>query len=745
MRPYRPGGRALSRRLVPAVFLFTSLALSSTPAPLHGAERERLVVDPDGRPLPRAHVRLLDSSDQPILELFADDLGRFRLDTDDSCQVEASMPGFLTTRVSCASGDPRIALPVAPIQETVVVTATRTEAPASQVGAATTAFTAEEIARRQTPLVSELVRSSPGAMVLQTGGLGGITALFVRGGESTYNTVLLDGIPINEPGGTFNFNNLTTENVERVEVVRGANSALFGSDAMSSVVQLFTKRGLALAARPQVSAQIDGGSYGTMRTTGSVAGATGGWDYSLAASRLSTDNRVPNAAFGNTTVSANLGRALDGRTTVRGIVRAELGRNGVPGQTAYGRPDLDASLEQHQVFAGLTLDQRTTRNFRQRVSYSSASTNQASRNLVEDAPFTPAYDGRVAPFEWTDFLYDSRNRLRRYHASYQADWHVAGTGRGDHRITALVDWTGERARLEDLLTGESTRPSRNNYGAAVQHQLLWKRVSTSIGARIEKNASFGTAAVPRASAVYTAREGRGNIGDTRLRAVVGLGIKEPTLLQSFSLSPFFAGNPNLRPERSRSMEVGIEQRFASDRLKLEATWFGSRYRNIIGLRTTEGFFAEYVNVGLTQARGAELSAELAPHRSVRVRGGYTFLDSEIVESTSEFSPVFAAGQSAFRRPRHSGFVSTSWNLSRLTVDVNGTFVGQFVDSDFASLEPSITRNMGWTTWDGRASWRLTPNASALFAVDNIGDRDYQQPLGYLALRRAVRAGLRVTF
>lgn len=744
MRPRHHGGRALPSRLVHRVCLFTTLSVCAASGALHAADRHGVVVDPDGRPLARARVRVLDSADRPIAELFTDDQGRFRLDTDDSCRIEASLPGFRTMRVPCASAEPRVELPVAPVQETVVVTATRTDAPASQVGAAVTAFGPEEIERRQTPLVADLVRTSPGAMVLQTGAPGGVTGLFVRGGESSYNTVLLDGIPINEPGGTFNFNNLTTGNIERVEVVRGANSALFGSDAMSSVVQLFTKRGTAAHARPQVSAQFDGGSYGTARTTGAVSGASRGWDYAVGATRFTTDNRVPNSAFGNTTLSANVGRAIDSRTTVRAIVRGELGRNGTPGQTAYGRPDLDATLEQRQVFAGFTFDQRTTRGLRQRVSYSRAATNQASMNLQADPPFTPAFEGRVAPFEWSDFLYDSRNRLRRHHASYQADWHTAGP-RGDHRVTALVDWTGERARLEDRMAGDTTRPSRNNFGAAIQHQLLWKRLSTSLGGRIEKNASFGTAAVPRLSLVYTLRDGGTHAGATRLRAVAGLGIKEPTLLQSFSLNPYFAGNPNLRPERSRSVEIGIEQRLAGDRAKVEATWFDSRYRNIIGLRSTEGFFAEYVNVGLTRARGAEFAAELAPHAAVRVRGGYTWLDSEILESTSGFSPVFAPGQWAFRRPRHSGFVSGAWTVSRLSIDLTGTFIGRFVDSDFASLEPAFVRNAGWSTWDGRASWRLSGRAAALLAVDNIGNLNYQQPLGYLALRRAVRTGLRVTF
>ncbi len=754
MRPSRPGGRAMSRRLRTAVCL-VSLASLSTPFSLSAADLrvEGTVVDQDGRPLPRARVRVLPPLDAGAASAvagtdgFTDDSGRFNLTALSSCRVEASLSGFRTASIDCSTQTLRLELVVAPIQETVVVTATRTGVPTGQLGVSSTTFTAEDIARRQARSVTDLLRSTPGAMVLQTGGPGGVTGLFVRGGESNYNTVLVDGIPVNEPGGTFNFNTLTTENIERLEIVRGANSALFGSDAMSSVVQLFTARGAGRAtAAPSVTAQIDGGSYGTMHASASAAGAAGRLDYSLGAARFSTDNRVPNGGFDNTTASANIGTTIGANATLRGVVRAELGTTGTPGQTAYGRPDLDAFYEHREVLGGVTFDQQVTRAFRQRATYSLSASRQASTNLLEDAPYTPSYEGRVSPFEWYDFTFDSRTALRRHYASYQGDWHVASGGRGgDHRITVVGDWNGERARLDNRMTGDRTDASRDNFGAAVQHQMLWRRLSTAVGGRVERNENFGVAFVPRGSAVLVLHEGTGRIGSTRLRGAAGLGIKEPTVLQTFSTSPYFSGNPDLQPERSRALEAGLEQRLAGDRVKLDATWFDNRYRNIIGLRSTGGYNSEYFNIGLTRARGAELGAEIAPVSALRVRAGYTFVDSAIVESTSEFSPVFAVGQWAFRRPRHSGFVQAAWTWQRLTADVIGTGIGRFVDSDFSSLEPSILENAGRTTWDARVSYRVLPKVTALLSVDNLTNRNYQEPLGYYALQRAVRAGLRVAF
>src|SRR5262249_8160643 len=218
-------------------------------------------------------------------------------------------------------------------------------------------------------------------------------------------------------------------------------------------------------------------------------------------------------------------------------------------------------------------------------------------------------------------------------------------------------------------------------------------------------------------------------------------------LQSFSPSPFFRGNPDLLPERSRSVEAGVEQRLAGDRARVALTWFDNRYRNLISTRTTNPatFEAQYFNVGLTAARGAELSADVAPVPGMHLRGGYTFLDSEIVDSTSPTSVVLRAGKWLFRRPRHSGFFGVGWSRGRIGADLTGLFVGRFVDSDFASLQPPILEHESYTTWDARVSVRVVPQATVLLSIDNLADTDYMEPLGYPALRRAIRAGVRVGF
>jgi outer membrane cobalamin receptor len=731
-----------------SVFIFL-LSVPSSARAANGLSGE--VVDQSGRALPRALVRIFDSSGTEIASTFSDEAGRFRVSTAPAgCRVGVSLDGFAPGGAPCGSGEGvRIVLTVAPIQETVVVTPTRTEAPANQTGVSVTAFTAEDIQRRDVPLVADLLRSTPGVVVIRTGGPGAVTSLFVRGGESDYNKVLIDGIPVNEPGGVFNFSNLTTDNLDRIEIVRGAYSALFGSDAMSSVVQLFTRHPDDRDGRPHATVAFEGGTYDTIRGNAAVSGASGAVDYAAGVARFTTDNNVPNSRFENTTLSANVGLALSGTATIRFIGRAELEHVGTPGQTAFGRPDLDAFFDRHDGLGGISFDQQVTPRFRQRASYSLAVSNQQSTNLIADPPYTPRYGDSVAPFEFSDFTFDTRTDLRRHHASYQADWRLStdASRTGDQELTIVGDWDGERANLIDNLAGTTVPASRNNFGLSVQHQALWARTFVTLGARIEHNDSFGAAAVPRGSIAYVLRTGGGIAGSTRLRASGGLGIKEPTLLQSFSPSPFFKGNPDLEPERSRSLEIGVEQRLARDHGRIDVAWFDNEYRNLISTRTTDPttFSAEYFNIGLSRARGVEVSGDAAFGGPFRARGGYTFLASEIVDSTSPDNVVFQPGQWLFRRPRHSGFAGLMWVSGRLKADVTGVFIGRYVDSDFASLVPPLVENPGHTTWDARVSWNLTPRVAATLAVDNLTDANYMEPLGYPALRRAIRAGVRAGF
>jgi vitamin B12 transporter len=287
--------------------------------------------------------------------------------------------------------------------------------------------------------------------------------------------------------------------------------------------------------------------------------------------------------------------------------------------------------------------------------------------------------------------------------------------------------------------------SRKRAGTT-QLQALWPQLFVTGGLRVEDNTSFGVATVPRISVAWIAHRGSGAYGETKLKAAAGLGIKEPTIVQSFSPSPSFPGNPDLEPERSRSLEAGIEQRFLNDRAKVDVTWFDNRFEDIISTQTVSfnPFRGEYLNIGLTRARGAELTGELAPAPAVRISAGYTFLASEVLEGVAD-SVVFDVGEWLFRRPRQSGFAEVTGIWKRLTVDVTAVFVGKRVDNDFSALEPPMTTNDAYSLWNLRASFQFSPRLSVIGAVDNLWNDDYMEPLGYPALGRAGRLGVTARF
>lgn len=724
----------MTARLVPLIFLaslFVPLCLSSQTV---SGNITGTVLDPNGDPVPRAAVRLLAADGTEVVRTRTNTQGRFRFDdlTATAYTLAAELVGFEpATRNVTPGSEVEVTLELAPVREQVVVTATRTQAPSAQVGASTSVITRQEMENRLALPVSELLRSLPGVAVVRSGGLGAITSLFVRGGESDYNKVLLDGIVLNEPGGTFFFDNLMTENLERVEVVRGPQSALFGSDAMTSVIQLFTRRGRAETLRPRFTFSAEGGSNDTWQTRARMSGQVAAFDYSLLWARLSTDNREPNSAFHNTTLSGNFGLELNDRTTLRVIARGELGRVGTPGPTVFQPPDLDAFFRRRDGSLGLSLRNQSTSFWEQRLTYGFAKSRQVSRNLIADFPF--------------DFLNDNR----RHHLSYQSDWHAGQAGRalGQHVFTFAFEWDREQGAFGDRLFGQApVQAQRDNFGYVVQHQAIWGRLFLTNGFRVEDNDSFGTSAVPRTSVAYLLRQGSGLLGATKLKFNFGLGIKEPALVESFSPSPFFLGNPALGPERIRSFDFGAEQRFGHDRGKLEVNWFDNRFRDqiafVFDFRTFTGTF---FNIGRTKAKGAEVILELAPGWGLRGIGSYTFLDSQITRSTSPFSPVFREGQSLFRRPRHSGSLRLFWDWRRVNLTSSTVFVGRRVDSDFFAAPEPLTSNKGYTKWDLAWHYRSPHQVTYFGVVENLLNQDYMEALGFPALKLTFRAGARVEF
>jgi outer membrane cobalamin receptor len=770
--------------------LFLALHLTSIGVHAQGERRtvQGTVLDMTGAAVRGARVTLKRPTGFAVREGATNARGEFRFDdlSPEIYLLVVEAEGLVQTgggeeiRLDRGAVGPiAIRLVISAIRDGVVVSETRTETRASESLSSVYLVSANELLRTQATSVLDVLRGSPGVTVMQTSRRGGVTSLFVRGGESDYTKVLIDGIPINDAGGAFDLSDLTTENADRVELVRGAQSALYGSDAMSGVLQFVTRRGT--STTPELNVSAEGGSFAFNREWASLAGVAGRFDYAGSFAHLRTRGRDRNDDYQNRTASANLGYRFSERTQLRITARSENSGLGVPGPTARQFPDPDERARRRRIAAGGRLEDQTTGIWRQSFSFVLAENNQAS--------FDPAAQDLTVPgtppdtnFAFNDFVSFFSNHQRRRGLRYQSDLALP---RGN-LVSAGLDYEQERAVFVSGFTGSNrVAPDRTNVGAFVQDQFgLFSRWSLTAGLRVEYNRAelpqtlasilaglgsvpytgrvgFGTKVVPKIASAFLLRRGDGQagLGSLRLRASYGEGIKSPTLVEAFSPSVFFLGNPALRPERARSFDVGIEQFFGNDRVRVEATYFENRFRDQIAfvgnpatfggpVTTPDGRLTNFVNFDRARARGVELSAFLRPVRRLSFGGNYTFLDSkqtaaaDIIDfNTLKLAPNPEVGLRLLRRPRHSGSLNVSWVGRRVEASLAGYFVGQRRDLDPVSFSRLAT-NKGYSKVDLAGSYRLAPRVTLFARIENLLNRNYQEVLGYPAYRLNFSAGMR---
>lgn len=724
----------MSRLLVSLLAVLLS-ATAASAGSLEGAVRTA-----DGIALPQ--VVLVVSGPAGDRTVVSGPEGRFHLDglAAGEYRVTLTTPGFVlepaaTFAVADGATAAELTLAPAPVRERVLVSATRGDAPASTLGVATTVLDREAIAERQAASFLELIQGTPGIATARTGGLGNQGSLFVRGGESRFARILVDGVPVNEPGGAFDLGSALPFELDRVEIVRGAASSLYGTDALAGVVNLVTRRALP-GEGPGVHAQAEAGSFSTRRFDGGLSGRTGAFDWNVGALRLDTDNEVPNNGFEETAGAASAGAQLGPQTTLRLVLRAYDSTLGTPGQVAFGPPDLEGSFDRSDVVSGATLRHTRGRASHElRVGY--AQTHQLSRDPVDSGSFTPRFEGQVAAFPSFDFVDAEgyQNDVARLSAGYQADVQVAS----GHLLSGGADLereTGDVGSRSDTLLS----PTRTNAGGFLQDRfVIGGRAHVTVGGRLEHNDNFGWKAVPRAALAVQLHAGP---DATTLRASAGKGIKEPDFSQSYGTSFFAQGNPDLKPERSRTFDLGLEQRLAEGRVRVEVTAFDHRYFDQIAYQTVDfnTFEGTYVNLGETKARGIESSLELAPTPDLSLSAAYTYLDGEIVESGNAFDPVYAAGEPLLRRPKHQASFSANGRRGRLSAGATLLVVGSRADSDFSGI--GLTSNDGYTRFDARVRVEVVKGLEAFVVGENLFDEEYMEALGYPGLGRAVRAGLR---
>jgi outer membrane cobalamin receptor len=612
-----------------------------------------------------------------------------------------------------AEWSPRLALAV--LSSSVVVTANAEPVEAEYVTAPVNVLTGEDIEQRQEIWLSTMLASTPGAALSRLGSLGGITTFFLDGGNSNFTKVLVDGTPINQPGGDVDFSNLTTDDIEKVEIVHGASSALYGTDALSGVIQVFTRRGT--TRTPELELTADGGNMSTYNGSAQLSGLLGQFDYSNSASYFDSNGEGPNDRFRDTTLAGNYGYKFTETDTLRLSVRSISSDAGQPGQTALEPPYLTQSSDQRDFFGNLSWDFALGDHWQQHF----AGTEAYIRQLFVEPPSDNVFDQyNVAGFEeQTSYLYRQSAVSLGY--QYQVE---NGVPDGPH-------------------------VRRNNQGGYIDtRNRLGRRWTVTAGGRAEDNASFGTRVVPRGGVSYAPHFGsdEGFWGATRLHASAGLGIKEPTFEQSYEDDPCYPGNPNLSPERSTTYNAGVEQVLAGDRIRLNVDYFHNLYYDIVsfsgGPPTNNCPYGTgtFFNTDKARAYGTNMSMEAKPLRWMSVVAQYTYDDTRVLEAPNAYDPTLAPGNRLFLRPLNSAQLILNAAIRKMNWNVTGYYVGRTTDSDFLGL--GYTYNPGYVVWNIATSLPIRHNLSAIGRVENIFDRHYQYAVGYPALGTNFRAGLK---
>lgn len=599
--------------------------------------------------------------------------------------------------------------------ELIVVSPTRLPTPLGQVASSITVITAVDIDQKQERTLPDVLRDVPGLNLIQTGGAGGTTSLFIRGANSNQTKVLVDGIDVSDPTtptGTFEFANLLTGAVQQVEVLRGPQSGLYGSDAIGGVVDVTTKAG---SGPMKLDGSVEGGSFATFDQAAAVSGSADRVSYmfdvehlrSTGAAVTPPDLLAPGEArnddaYDNLTAAAKLGLKLSDDADLGLIARYVRSDLRFTSDFDFG-PGPDPAQSQtlsDQVFTRATAH-LTSLDGRLSQTLGLGYTRYDSTELIPNNPATP----------------DDGDRLK---ADWQADFKLAP----GQLLVAGAE--GQR----DAIRGSPISASVTNAAGFLELQSSFGgRLFDTVSVRYDRNGQFGGRATYRIAPTLVFQE-----TSTRLKASLGTGFKAPTLSELYVSFPAFgfSANPALRPETSIGYDVGIEQALARGRLSLGATWFHNAIRNLI---TDNADFTTSINVGRASTSGVESFIAWRPAEGLRLRADYTYVRAwdDILD------------QELLRRPKHKASVGAEWQaMPALALTASLLYVGSWIDGNRDFSIPRLTAP-AYVTANLTANYRAGPHWSLFGRITNLADRRYQDPIGFLAPGRGVFGGVKASF
>jgi vitamin B12 transporter len=698
--------------IVAAILPPFSLAQSSSPQTVGGnATLVVKVVDPQRALVSSARLALYIAGQGAALAVSstgADGTARFEsLLRNVSYRLQVFAPGFseqnLPLEITQAQQSVTVALAVAAPSTTVVVSADRTPLPAADAGALASWLDSAQLDALRPVSAIQALRFMPGAMVNVAGRRGGQASLFVRGGDSRYNKVIVDGVVVNDPGGTFDFGVVPMEQVDRMELVRGPASTLYGADAMTSVVELSSRNGSTRV--PELRFGGAGGTFGTADGFLSLAGARGRFDYNLFGDEFHTQGQGTNDEYSNALQGGNIGVMLTPQAAFRFRARHSNSRSGVQSFWNFNGnpllpPDSDQWARQNNFLASAELTLASPARWQHRlIGFES---NHKRRNVDDlmDA-------GRVSPaFGNFDFPFHDFADINRAGLEYQGEYWM----RSWARTTFGYRFEVENGFAGDELVLPVNHGLRRNHATYGQQVLTWNRFTVIGGARLEHNESFGNRIIPRLSISLLALRGGSMLSGTRLRFGYGTGIKAPRFEESFGIGGFgIIANPHLKPEKNRSFEAGVQQGLLAGRAWLSATYFNNLFQDQIAFSFDAATFtSQYVNLNQSFAHGAEVELRAQVRRNVSLSASYTYTSTQVLKAPLAFDPLLREGSPLLRRPKHAATLLLTYSGTRWGGSLAGTFVGRRPDSDFLGLLPPVTYAAGY----GRLDLGLWPSSTS---------------------------------
>jgi outer membrane cobalamin receptor len=732
-------------RALGALFLlFVFLAAASA------ADLKVKVVDPQSATVSGAQISLFSKgTDTPvkIVSSSAEGIATFPDVSSGNYQIQVLAPGFApqTEDIATHSDVITIHLHLAPASETVVVTATRTPALAEETGSNISTLESGQLETMQPTAADDAVRFLPGAVVNTAGQRGGLSSLFVRGGESNYNKVMVDGVTINEPGGTFDFGTLPLTEANRMEFLRGTQSTLYGSDAMTSVVQVFTRTGS--TRTPELRFGADGGNFSTANGNASFAGTRGHFDYNVFGDQFNTNGSGINDAYSDSLQGANLGAVLNDEVSLRIHMRHSNSHTGVPGEWSFNgydplvnvngvtqplQPDPSEWSQLNSLLGSAELTVAAPSGWQHRFTGFDYLYRYTDLNVNGDpARVSPLY----GQFDFPSHQYDHINRVG---FEYQGDY----SERTWAHTTFGYRIENENGVVGDLDYPPSSSGQRLNQDAYLQQQLTWGRLSAVAGGRFVHSSVFGNTGVPRIALTLLARRGGETFSGTRLRFSYATGYKEPRLEETFAGPPYSIPNPGLKPERVRAFEAGIQQDFLHGKYVFNATYFNNLFHDQINYVTVNQttFVGEYFNVNQAFAQGAEVELQARLRSKLLLSTAYTYTSTEILSNPAPIDSQYDPGQPLLRRPKHSATMLVSYLGSRWGANLSGSFVGRRPDDDFYGF--NIDHAAGYVRADLGGWYAINARVTAYANVENALDRRYNEVVGYPALPINFRAGFR---